>query len=67
MTTTFFLILVLLDSAMFGAPAKPRLMRQRSVVSSQSSATSTATSPCFTDPEGNVTCYPIDQADKFNR
>ena len=71
--TTFFLILMLIDSLTFGGAPTPKLRKakQRSVVSDQWSASApdsrTPSPVCFTDGEGNVTCYPIDQADKFKR
>lgn len=68
--TTFFLILFLLDSAQFGYAPKQR-MRRVSVpgaVATGSSEASTSTTPspvCTTDENGELTCHPIDQADKF--
>jgi len=69
--TTFFLILMLLDSMQFGFAAKPRLRKVQSakgqVVSTTYAPTPTPSPNCSFDENGEPTCNPIDQADKFRR
>jgi hypothetical protein len=66
----FFLILLLLDSFEFGYAPKPRLHKVQAVqaVASSPAHDCRPLAPvCFTDEEGNLTCYPVDQSDKFKR
>jgi hypothetical protein len=63
--TTFFLILILLDSLTFGGAPTPKLRKVRA----PRTAIVTQTTPpnCTPDANGELTCYPVDQADKFKR
>jgi hypothetical protein len=61
----FFLILVLLDALMFGFAQSPKVRKVRA----PRTVTVTQTTPpnCTADANGELTCYPVDQADKFKR
>jgi len=63
--TTFMLILVLWDALTFGFASTPKLRKVRA----PRTAIATQTTPpnCTADANGELTCYPVDQADKFSR